>query len=202
MPRSAEDQATLDRAASRIRLNMPGMRATSQIRSLTPSRVKFQSLADRFALESANVEPEMRALRASAGSAVAQEMGRGGAFRQGTTLERALRGAKARQGIIQRGEPAIKSQSLKDRLAIVRAGISQAGRAFDVTGAGAQIRYGVDLSARRARTDLAAARSGAAGAAAGMIGAGLKDWSLNRQSTPPLSTGPVLDQNVPFEMGG
>ena len=155
----------------------------SQLQLLDPDRAQYRGLADRFAVESANVEPELRQLRGSASSAVAQRMAKGGGTSMGSTLDRALRGAKARQGIIERGEPAIRNQSLKNRLARVRAGIAQTGRAMDLQGAGQQIQAGVNLSGQRASDAISNARIGAFGAAAGAFGGYMSNRNRGTQTT-------------------
>jgi len=170
------------RLAERLgKLSVDSGRTRSQIEALDVDRKSFRGLADRFALESANIEPERRALRGAAGSAAAQSLQRDSGVTAGSTLDKALRTAKVRQGIINRGDSAIRNQRLKDRLAIVRAGISRSGASIDLQGAGQQIRAGVNLAGQQARDAIAAARSGAAGAA---VGAGAAYFKNRNQSTP------------------
>ncbi len=185
------------RLAKRLgKLDVDSGRSRALIESLGGERAKFRGLADRFAIEAANIEPERRQLRASAGSAAAQSLRGDGGTTAGSTLDRMLRTAKARQGIIERGDPAIRNQRLKDRLAMVRAGVSRTGAAIDLQGAGQQIRAGVNLAGQRAEDRIGAARAGAAGAAAGI---GAAYWK-NRAKKTTSSGG--LDANAPSQMGG
>ena len=148
-------------------------RTRSQLDVLGQERAGFERLAEGAEVASENIGTERRQLRADVSSASAQAGPQG--VTAGTTLGDTLRRAKARQGIVNRGDAAIANQRLKDRIAAVRSGIAQKATAIDLQGAGAQIRAGVNLSAQRGRDAISAARAGALGTTAGAFTAGIKE---------------------------
>lgn len=87
------------------------------------------------------------------GSAVQQQLGdqQTGAVTQDSTLSNALRRAKARVGIAQRGDKAARNQQLKDRLTQARAGIAAQAGGIETQLTGANIRTGVDVGVGRAK---------------------------------------------------
>ena len=152
-----------------INLSPDSGRLRSQIESLGAERKQFSALAQRHERDAQNIAPEQRKLRASASSASAQavrDAGGGGTNAAGS-LRTALRQAKARQGIVLRGDEAIKGQRLKDRLKFARSALTRRVSAIDLGTSGQQIKAGIQLNAQNARDSLATARSGAAGAAIG-----------------------------------
>lgn len=109
-----------------------------------------------------------RGVSNSAGLAVQQTLGdqETGAVTHRDVLNNALRRAKTRVGIAQRGDKAARNQQLKDRLTQVRAGIANQGSAIDLQTKGANIRAGVNVGVSNARD--AASQS-----TADLIGGGL-----------------------------
>lgn len=110
-----------------------------------------------------------RGVSNAAGSAVQQEFGdhQTGAVTQGPLLANALRRAKARVGIAQRGDAAARNQQLKDRLTAARAGIRGQARALDSQVKGANLRAGVNIGVADAK---ARARASTADAIGGTLG--------------------------------
>jgi hypothetical protein len=180
-----------------LKMKADSGRARSQVDVLGRERGRYRDLARRHEVAAQNISPEQARIRSAATSSAMQRLRDEGAGTDaGSTLRAALRTAKARQGIIQRGDAAIKGQRLKDRLGFVRGGIKRRARAIDLQGAGEQIAAGVNLSAQRAADAMSAARWGTAGAAAGAFGGILKGnkdnngsmWDFGKKNTPK-STG-------------
>lgn len=144
----------------------------SQIESLGKDRKRFSTLARGFATDANNIGPEQAAVRRTAASVSGQDPRT--ATTAGGTLSEALRRAKARQGIVQRGDKAVRQQRLKDRLSLVRSDIGRRASALDLQGAGQQIRAGVELNAQSAKNSISNARTGAFGATAGAFAGTLK----------------------------
>jgi hypothetical protein len=166
-----------------LQLGPDSGRTRSQIEELGRERQLFRGLAERHEADVQNIRPEQQAIRGAASSAAAQQLRDQGAGTDArSTLAAALRTAKARQGIIQRGDSAIRSQGLKDRLAIVRQNLGRRSSAIDLQGAGEQIVSGIDLSAQRASDQISASRAGAAGAAVGATAAMFKGNKDNNGS--------------------
>jgi hypothetical protein len=165
----APDQFLADASLAKRLLKMKGDsgRTRSQIDSLGRDRRAFGGLAERSELDVANVNPERRRLRAATGLSSALALRDNSGSTQGSTLQAALRQAKARQGIVNRGDAAIGNQRLKDRLGFVRSSLRRRTSALDLQGAGQQIRAGVTINAQNARDSIQNARLGAAGTAVG-----------------------------------
>lgn len=87
----------------------------------------------------------------------------------------ALRRAKARVGIINRGDAAARNQQLTDRLRQVRSGIAGQGRALQLQTAGQNIRSGVLVNADASKARGDAAVAGAVGGSLGGLAATLKN---------------------------
>lgn len=185
-----EERAAARRAKAH---DTPMGRTKMALERLGREQADYRGLARRFEDESGNVNPELRRTRATASAAVAQRLkGAGGGADQAGTLEQALRGAKARQGIIQRGEPAIKSQALKDRLSMARLGISTQGRGLAQESAGERIRYGAELATEQADHDISAARWAALGSLTGVA----SGWqgNMSQPAMPAAEGGFSADQ--------
>jgi hypothetical protein len=160
--------------------NADSGRTRSQIESLSEDRKQFRGLAERFSVGANNIAPEQAALRRNASSLTAQDPRT--ATTAGGTLSEALRRAKARAGIVQRGDASIRGQRLKDRLQLVRSDLSRRGAAIDLQGQGQQIRAGVRLNAQSAKDSISASRAGALGGIAGSFAGGLKGNKDNNGS--------------------
>ena len=102
-----------------------------------------------------------------------------GAVNSGDIVSNALRRAKARQGILMRGDAAGRNQALRNRLEEVRTGISSSGRAIQTQTQGQNIMSGVNVASDSARARGDAAVAGALGGVAGGLAATLKN---NKQS--------------------
>jgi len=166
----APDQLMADaKLAERLIKQGPmAQRQRSMIESLGEERKMFGGLAERFERDANNIAPEQRKLRAAASSASAQSLrDRGAGTSAAGTLREQLRTAKARQGIIQRGDEAIRGQRLKDRLSFVRNNLQRRSGALNLAGQGQQIAAGVKLNAQNVGDSVNAARAGAVGGALG-----------------------------------
>lgn len=149
---------------------------------------RFSSMRNQHIRNVDDRGPERARLASSASSATAQQMG-GPATSFSGGLAKTLAAAKARTGVMNRGEEAIKGQQLKDRLAIVRDGIAKRGRGIESLGRAANIREGVDVSAQAARDFTSASNANVAGGLAGMGAA----WFANRNAGDGISWIPRND---------
>lgn len=140
-------------------------RTRSQIESLGSDRKKFSRLARGFSTNANNIGNEQASVRRAASAAAGADPRN--ATTQGGTLSESLRRAKARTGIVNRGDKAIRQQRLKDRLKLVRSGLSRKAAAIDLQGTGQQIRAGVNINAQNARDAISGARASAIGGLAG-----------------------------------
>lgn len=96
-------------------------------------------------------------------------------------VEQATRRAKARTGIIARGEKAIANQNLRDRLAFAKAGMQKEGSLQVALQKAANIREGVNVGVSDANAEIAASNAALAGGVIGGIGGFLsnennRDW--------------------------
>jgi hypothetical protein len=114
--------------------------------------------------------------RRQAANVVQQQFGdqQTGAVTHGDVLNNALRRAKTRTGIAQRGDSAIRNQQLKDRLEQVRQGIAGQARGIDLQTAGQDIKSGVALGRQSASERIAASNASAVGGILGIAGGTLK----------------------------
>lgn len=151
----------------------------TQLGVIDRTRQQFAPLRDRFTADVGTIGDEQRTLRSAANQASFLNLKQNPGNTRGGVVDNALRSAGARQGIVNRGDAAIRNQRLKDRLQIVRSGLSRRGAALDLQGAGQQIRAGVNIQRGEARDAGAAARSsavgGGLGALAGVLGNNLQD---------------------------
>lgn len=116
---------------------------------------------------------EGRRIKNVASQVVQQQFGdqQTGAVTHASVLDNALKRAKARTGIAQRGDAAVRNQQLKDRLTQVRQGITQKGRALDLQTKGQEILSGVNVAASSARSQGQAAVAGGLGTVVGALAA-------------------------------
>ncbi len=106
-------------------------------------------------------------------------------------LEQAEKRGKARQGIEQRGEKAIRNQQLKDRISIARQSVQKRGQLMQSSADAARLRAGGEAVTRSARAGTSAAFAGAAGAVAGGALRGFGDKLFD---TGDLSSGMAEQQ--------
>jgi len=107
-------------------------------------------------------------------------------------LLQAEKRGKARQGIHERGDKAIRNQQLKDRISIARQAINKRGQVMQSAADAAQIRAGGEAAIKSAHAGTQAAYAGAAGAIAGGALRGFGDKLFD---TGDLSTG-MMDQQA------
>lgn len=147
-----------------------------QLTSLGGQADELSGLRPRVNAAIANSPDRLtRGVSNSAGSAVQQQFGdqATGAVNHRDVLNNALRRAKARVGITQRGDKAARNQQLKDRLTQVRSGILSQGGAVDTQIRGANIRAGVNVGVQDARNAASASTAdligGTLGAFSGLL---------------------------------
>jgi len=107
-------------------------------------------------------------------------------------LDQAVKRGKARQGINQRGDKAIRNQQLKDRIALARRSISKRGQIMQSSENAARLRAGGEAATQRANDQTRSAFVGAAGAIAGGAVRGFGDKFFD---TGDLSSG-MADQQA------
>lgn len=102
-----------------------------------------------------------------------------GAVNPNDVVTNALRRAKARVGIVNRGDEALRNQQLQDRLKQVKAGISARGRGIQTQTKAQNIMSGVNVAASdaaaRGRAATADMAGGIAGSFAGLLKANKDD---------------------------
>jgi len=146
-------------------------------------RGRFAGLRDQFISDVQSIGGEQQRFGAAAGSKGFQVLrDQGAGFTAGGTLRRGLRVAKARQGIMNRGDSAIRSQRLKDRLQLARSGLSRKGAALRMQSIGQQIRSGVDIGVESARDRGKASTAGLIGTGLGAAAGVLRQNKLNNDS--------------------
>jgi hypothetical protein len=122
-----------------------------------------------------NLGQEQTRLGAAAGAGAQQKFQTPGGASFAKNLEQSVRRGKARQGVINRGDAAIRNQQLKDRLTAARGDISRRGTLQQTAADAARLRSGVDVAQRNANAQIGASRTGALGAVAGGLARGFKD---------------------------
>jgi len=146
-------------------------------------RGRFAGLRDQFISDVESIGGEQQRFGAAAGSKGFQVLrDQGAGVTAGGTLRRGLRVAKARQGIMNRGDAAIRSQRLKDRLQLARSGLSRKGAALRMQSIGQQIRSGVDIGVESARDRGKASTAGLIGTGLGAAAGVLRQNKLNNDS--------------------
>lgn len=93
----------------------------------------------------------------------------------GGQLQAAVRRMRARQGIVNRGDEAIKNQNLKDRIEIVRNQMKRRGQLQQGLQSAANIRQGVNVGIQDANQLMAQSDASLWGGVAGMATGYLKD---------------------------
>lgn len=155
-----------------------GKATRKQLGTLDEQASKFAGLRTGVNAAIGNA-PERDAARMfdAANLATQQQLGdhESGAVTHKSVLSNALRRAKARVGVAQRGDAASRNQQLKDRLTQVRSGIARQGNAIQTQIEGANIRAGVNVGVDAARQRGSNSRAGAIGSIAGGLAATIKD---------------------------
>lgn len=153
-----------------------------QINFVGDQATRFGGLRSRAQASINNaVNRTRRVAGAQGASRVATQLGDQDTGARGNdAVTNALRRAKARVGVIDRGDAAARNQQLVDRLAQVKSGISAQGRAIQLQTAGQNIRAGVNIASQDARARGDAAVAGATGASLGGLAATLKSNKARR----------------------
>jgi len=107
-------------------------------------------------------------------------------------LEQNIKRGKARQGINERGEKAIRNQQLKDRLTLVRQSAQKRGTLMDTSANAAKLRSAGEAATQSANSQTRAAMTGAVGAIAG---GALRGFGDSLFDTGDLSSG-IMDQQA------
>jgi len=142
---------------------------------------RADSLADRNDAQIANIDGRLNRVRAGANSAVqaATSAPAGGPRGFARALDINTRRGKARQGIEQRGENAIRNQQLKDRITQARSGLNRRSLLQNTSANVARMRAGDLQNVRRVNNQTNSAFAGAAGAIAGGAVRGFGDNFFN-----------------------
>lgn len=110
----------------------------------------------------------------------------------------AERRAKARQGVVNRGEAAVRNQQLKDRLQIAQGQASRRGTLINVLQNAANIKEGVNTGVSDANNRIRESQAAMWGNIAGAAGAIGKNWWDNRQANQtPAYTGTPQMSPIP-----
>ena len=140
-----------------------------------------EALRTRADADINSTDLEFGRIHAGAGSTVQQKFQAvGGKNRFSGNLEQTLRRGKARVGIQNRGEQAVKNQQLKDRLANVRSSTLRRGTIQQTSADAARLRAGLDTAQRGANAQVGQAYAGAAGTIAGAAASSFSNYWQNR----------------------
>jgi hypothetical protein len=152
----------------------------SRLGMINRDRQRFEGLASRVSGEQENIQAKLNRLGANASSQAAQ--GTSGARAGNTvggTADVALRRAKVRQGISNRGQGSVRNQRLKNRLTAVRSSQGRRGAALGLVSQGENIDAGLQdsiaSSQQQVRTSNANLFGGIAGLAGGVLKGNLDD---------------------------
>lgn len=156
---------------------------------------RFGGTTTRFIGNTNSLEAERSQFRGGLSQTIARlnEGQAGNSF--ASTLGGTLRQAKARQGIVNRGEKSIRSQQLRDRISIARLGINKRQRGIDSLGNAANIREGVNLA--NADADRSIARSDA-GLFGGIAGGAAAFFKGRRNNTKPKVGSGIISTGAPI----
>ena len=135
-----------------------------------------------------NLSQEQGRLGRGAASAVQQKFRSPGGGSFAKRLEQNIRRGRARQGIVNRGDPAIRNQQLKDRLQLARSSITRRGTLQQTSENAMRLRSGLNASELRAKDQVGAARAGALGFAVGGAVRGFGGNLFNSDTTVPVAT--------------
>lgn len=143
-------------------------------------------LRDRHARNVENIGQEQNRMGRGANSAVQQKFQTpgGGSFAQ--RLEQSMRRGKARQGIVNRGDNAIRNQRLKDRLAMAKSSIARRGQLQESSANAARLEAGLEATRSSAKDMVSSAYGGALGFVAGGAMRGFGD-NLFNSSIPAVT---------------
>lgn len=153
-----------------------------------PMEAGANRLVDQHRGNVNDLTQEQGRLAAGASSAVQQKFGRvgGGSFAQ--RLEQNIRRSKARQGINNRGDAAIRNQQLKDRLQMAKSSANRRGIIQNSAANASSIKSGLAASRLSASDQVKSAYGGAAGFITGAAIRGFGDNLFNSDSSVPVET--------------
>lgn len=114
-----------------------------------------------------NLGQEQGRLAAGANAAVQQKFQTPGGGSFANKLEQNVRRSRARQGILNRGDKAIRNQQLKDRLQLAKSSVARRGIIQNSAANAEKIKTGVAASRQAASDQVGSAIGGAAGFIAG-----------------------------------
>jgi hypothetical protein len=137
----------------------------------------------------ANVGNELTRLRAGVSSGVAQKFAGAPARGFAGNLDMAVRRGKARQGILARGDAAVRNQQLKDRLQLAKRSASRHGQIQGALANAANLREGGNAAAKSASDQVNSALTGAIGSIAGGVARGFGDWFGGSDVTEGMDMG-------------
>ena len=149
-------------------------------------------MGNRHTRNVANAGNELTRLRGASSSAVAQKFSGGAARGFAGNLDLAVRRGKARQGILSRGDAAIRNQQLKDRLTLAKQAGNRQGMIQGALSNAARLREGGQAHARQVASNVRDAQTGAIGSIIGGAARGFQD----------MFSGPSMDPtDVGTDMG-
>ncbi len=157
--------------------------AREQVGVIAGQRGRFAGLRDQFIGDVQSISGEQQSFGAATGSQgfqVLRDQGAGTSV--GGTLRRGLKVAKTRQGIMNRGDAAIRGQRLKDRLTLARSGLRRQGQALELQSMGEQIRSGVNIGVQSAKDEARASTAGLIGTGLGAAVGIMRQNKLNNDS--------------------
>jgi hypothetical protein len=137
-----------------------------------------EALRSRFETVMGNTTARDQNLAATANSAVQSQFSQrfgGGARGFRNQLEQSLRRGKARQGIQNRGENAIRNQQLKDRLTLARSAINRRGTAMSGSASAMGMRQSEQNNLQAGQDAIHNAKVGAIGGVVGGLASGFSD---------------------------
>jgi hypothetical protein len=154
----------------------------SEISALGGLRGQLQGLQDQFQAGVGNQDARLRReLGANTASALAQQ-NRAPVRNMAGQLDATTRHMRARQGIVNRGDAAVRNQSLRDRVAVARGGFQRRGQFQTALQNAANIKEGVNVGVSSANQAIAESNADLFGGIAGVATGFLSD-PQNRQKT-------------------
>lgn len=135
---------------------------------ITRSAGRYGALRDRHIRNVENLRPEQRQLGGSA-SLGAAIVGAPGGTNANAAFENAMRTAKARTAIQNKGDNAIRNQQLIDRMAEVKAGNQRTAMGMRARSAADHLNFDTNARLRYYDDQIKAERAGLRGGLAGML---------------------------------
>jgi hypothetical protein len=172
---------------------------TAEIARLGADREGLQQFVSRSAGTVGNAEDRLRKRLSANASGVAAHKDQMVPTSFGGALDSATRRTKARQGIVNRGDEAIRNQSLRDRISVAQASATRRGTIQNALQNAANIREGVNVGVGQANQRARESRAHMFGSITG----GLSNYLYNRNKptttpTPGVQQPPamILPQSI------